>query len=232
MKKFYATKNDNEFIFEGEEFAHFNVLRCKVGERVLCLGNGEEDYLVEITQVSKKEARGELVEVINNAKNPKVNITIFQGLVKGEKLDLIVQKLTELGITELVLFESEFSVAKANNNKSERLLKITKEACKQCGRNLPLKINTGIKFDEMINKLSNFDCILFANEKSTERVLQELDKNARIAVIVGSEGGFSDAEIEKVYNSGALNFGLGSRILRAETASIACASILGYLLGV
>ena len=72
MKKFYAKRVNEEFIFEGEELAHFNVLRCKVGERVLCLGCGEEDYLVEITQISKKEARGKIVERVLNKKNPKV----------------------------------------------------------------------------------------------------------------------------------------------------------------
>ena len=167
-----------------------------------------------------------------NEKNPKVNITVFQGLVKGDKIDLIVQKLTELGISNLYTFESEFTVAKANNNKIDRLNKVSEEACKQCGRSIPLNIYETIKFKDMINKLKEFDLILFANEKNRVRDFKEFSGKKNIAVVVGSEGGFSDVEIDEIYNAGAINFGLGERILRAETASIALASIIGYMVEV
>lgn len=232
MKKFFATRRNNEFIFENEELAHFNVLRCKVGEQVICLGNDGYDYICEVTEISKKMAIAKIVDKTNNIKNPKVNITIFQGLVKGEKLDLIVQKLTELGVSGLYLFESEFAVAKANDNKLDRLNKISKEACKQCGRSVPLKISKTIKFSDMLELINSFDLVLFANEKNTDRAIENIKYKQNIAIIIGSEGGFSDAEICKIYSQGAINFGLGARILRAETACIACASIVGYMVGV
>ena len=232
MKKFYAQKQDNKFIFEGEELTHFNIIRCRVGEEILCLGNGNTDYLCKVTEISKKRAYAEIVKEVENTKNPKVNITVFQAFVKGEKLDLIVQKLTELGISNLVLFESEFAIAKQNNNKQERMEKISKEACKQCGRNIPLIIGESVKFDKMIQMLAGFDTILFANEKNTQRVENVLKNAKNIAIIVGSEGGFSDSEIKLILDAGACNFGLGERILRAETACIALASIVGYLTGV
>lgn len=233
MKKFYAIKKNNEFIISGDELVHFNVLRCKIGEQILCLGYGEEDYLCEVVSVTKKEATAKILSTVKNTKNPAKSITVYQGLVKGEKADLIVQKLTELGVTKLIMFESEFTVAKANTNKTDRLNKISMEACKQCGRNMPLIISEPIKFNQMVDCLNKHDKILFANEKQTDRNLKEELQNAEnIAIIVGSEGGFSDEEICKIKKTNAVEFGLGSRILRAETACIALASIVGYVAGV
>lgn len=229
MKKFFAEKQGDYYIFENEELAHFNVLRCKIGEEIICLNADGYDYLCQITEISKKRAVAKIISKSENTKNPKINITVFQGLVKGEKLDLIVQKLTELGISNLYTFESEFAVAKANNNKIDRLNKISLEACKQCGRSIPLNINNTLKFAEMIAQLPNFDVVLFANEKNRIRNFENLKKCNNIAIVVGSEGGFSDAEISLINNTGAINFGLGERILRAETAVISISAIVGYI---
>lgn len=232
MKKFFANKQNNEFIFENEELAHFNVVRCALLEKVLCFDGTNKEYLCEVSEISKKRAKAKILEENICKKNPKVNITVFQGLIKGEKLDFVVQKLTELGISSLQVFESEFAVAKANNNKLERLNKISQEACKQCGRSIPLKIENCIKFSEMLDKLKSYDIVLFANEKNTIRDLSILKQYKNIALIIGSEGGFSDLEIQQIYNAGAKNFGLGSRILRAETASIAMSAIVGFMVEV
>ena len=232
MKKFYAKRENDYFVLTDSELAHFNVLRCTVGERILCLGDGDEDYLCEVSSVSKKEATANIIKPIVNTKNPKKHITVFQGLVKGEKTDLIVQKLTELGISKLVMFESSFAIAKANLNKLDRLNKISLEACKQCGRNKPLDILPFVKFDEMVNILKQYDVVIFANEKNTKRNLLELKNFNNIAIIVGSEGGFSDDEIDKINNIEVINFGLGERILRAETAAISISAIVGYMVEV
>ncbi|MBE7082382.1 MAG: 16S rRNA (uracil(1498)-N(3))-methyltransferase [Clostridiales bacterium] len=232
MKKFFANKQGDEFVFEGDELNHFNVLRCSVGEQILCLGEDGFDYLCEVSFVSKKMAKASIVQKTLNTQNPTKNITVFQGLVKGEKIDLIVQKLTELGVSNLFMFESEFAVAKANNNKLERLAKITKEACKQCGRSKPLNIHEAITFKQMVGKLKEYDMVLFANEKNKIRNFEQLKQCQNVAIVVGSEGGFSDKEIAQIYQAGAVNFGLGERILRAETACIATASIVGYMIGV
>ena len=232
MKKFFAIKEENEFIFEGDELAHFNVLRCGLGEKVLCYGNDGLDYLCEVVSISKKRAVARIISFSQNVKNPKKNITLFQGLVKGEKLDLIVQKLTELGASELVTFESEFAVAKANNNKIERLNKVSREACKQCGRSLPLKIKESVKFKQMLEMLKEFEVVLFANETNTKRNFEDFKNYNNIAIIIGSEGGFSENEINALNAVGAVNFGLGERILRAETAAIALCAIIGYFVEV
>jgi len=232
MKKFFADKNGDFFVFAGDELAHFNVVRCHLGEHILCYGENNLDYICEVVSIDKKCAKAKIINKQKNTKNPKINITMYQGMVKGEKADLIVQKLTELGITNLFFFESEFTVAKGNNNKIDRLIKISKEACKQCGRSIPLNIGEYPKFESMIKSLSQYDIILFANEKDTFRNLKDIKNYKNIAIIVGSEGGFSDNEISQINSLNAVSFGLGERILRAETACIATASIIGYILGV
>lgn len=232
MKKFFAKRNNDRFEFEDDELNHFNVLRCRIGEQIICLGDDGYDYLCEVDQIGKKKATAVIVSKELNKKNPKKKITVFQALVKGEKADLITQKLTELGVTKLVMFESKFAIAKANNNKISRLNKITQEACKQCGRSIPLEISENISFDQMLNQLDNYDIVLFANEKSTDRIEADLKQSQNVAIIVGSEGGFDDEEIQKIVATGAKEFGLGSRILRAETASIAMSAIVGFIMDV
>lgn len=232
MKKFFAQREEDQFVFVDDELSHFNVLRCKIGEQIICLGNDGFDYLCEVEQITKKQARAKIISKTLNNKNPKKNITIFQALVKGEKADLIVQKLTELGVSKLVMFESKFAVAKANNNKISRLNKISEEACKQCGRSIPLNICETVSFEGMLNQLNNFDVVLFANEKNTLRNFDALKSAQNIAIIVGSEGGFSDEEINQIKSKGATEFGLGSRILRAETACIAMSAIIGFFIDV
>lgn len=232
MKKFFAIKDNDYFLFKDDELAHFNVLRCKIGEQILCLNTDGYDYLCEVVDISKKQAVARILSKEKNTKNPTKNITVFQALIKGEKADLITQKLTELGVSQLAFFESKFAIAKANNNKLTRLNKISEEACKQCGRSIPLDIRECMPFDNMLAKLQNFDIVLFANEKNTIRNFDCLKNANNIAIIVGSEGGFDDEEIDKIKNAGAKEFGLGSRILRAETAVIAMSSIVGFLINV
>lgn len=232
MKKFFAKRINNDFIIEGDELAHFNVLRCSVGEQILCLGCGDEDYLCEVVNISKKQAEAKVIKAQKNTKNPKKDISIYQGMLKGEKADLVVQKLTELGATNLTMFESSYTIAKSNLNKIDRLNKISQEACKQCGRNLPLIIHNPIKFKDLIDELDKYDLVLFANEKNVQRAENAIAGANNIAIIVGSEGGFSDDEIQQIYSAGAKNFGLGERILRAETATIAMCAIVGYMAGV
>ena len=106
--------------------------------------------------------------------------------------------------------------------------KISQEACKQCGRSIPVKIHNPIKFKQMLDMLKDFDIVLFANETNKTISQNDLSKYTSIAIIVGSEGGFSQAEIEEIVKR-STNFGLGERILRTETASIVLCGIVSYL---
>ena len=230
MKKFFGKIENNEIYIDGEDLMHLAVLRCEIGEQILCYASDEFEYLCKIESISKKVAVCEIIEQKECEGNPKYNITIFQGLPKQDKLEFITQKLTELGASSLVPFESDFTIAKPNANKIDRLNKITFEACKQCGRSLPLQIENAIKFNTMLKRLNDYDLVLFANETNKKITKIDFSNAKNIAIIVGSEGGFSPEEIKQLKYKQVTEFGLGSRILRCETASVISCGLVSYIL--
>lgn len=235
MKKFYVTVdkiNNGKVTIDGDEFLHLSkVLRTKLKEKVAILCGDEFVYFAEVIEIQKHFAVLEIISREVCEANPKCKITLFQGLAKGEKLDVITQKLNELGAYQIIPFESSFTIAKNNSLKKERLEKISIEACKQCGRSVPLKIGETIKLKDIHNYLSKFDLVIFLNEKAdTEQTInkiqKEILKSENIALIVGSEGGFSQEEIDFITKLNVKNISLGKRILRTETASI---SLVGFI---
>ena len=149
-------------------------------------------------------------------------------------MEWCVQKTTELGVTKIIPFISTFTNVKPKDNKQERLSKIAVEACKQSGRNIMPQISNIVQYNEMLEKLKEYSQIIVAYEKETKsakEIITKLDKTKPVAIIVGSEGGFSEQEIEDFKNLGASVISMGKNILRAETASVALLSALLYELG-
>ncbi len=239
-KRFFIDKsslNNNTIILTEDEHQHLSkVLRLRVGDSVECFYDGGPIINCTIEQITKNNSTLTVNSQVECASNPQANITLFQGLPKLDKLELISQKLTEIGVTKIIPFSSTFCVAKENLNKVERLKKIVVSACKQCGRTLLTKVENPVKFNEMISMLSNYDLVVFANEtENPENSLSQLfsQKNYKnVAYIVGSEGGFSKEEIEKLTSqTNVKSISLGKRILRTETASITLGGLLAYQLG-
>lgn len=142
----------------------------------------------------------------------------------------------ELGLTGLIPFTSSFTVVKDNTQKTDRLLKIATQASSQCGRSKTLNISEITTLKNLPNALKEFDLVLLAYEKggnSLKTTLKECKTAKKIAYIVGSEGGFSEAEVDYLKNAlpNLKVVSLGSRILRAETASVTLASVIMYELG-
>jgi len=145
-------------------------------------------------------------------------------------MSLIVQKLTELGVKNFYPFESEFITSKDKMGKSNKLQEISHQSVKQCKRSIPMIVHNTLSFKEMIEKLKDFDMVIFANEcERSEKLDFKLKGN--VAIIVGSEGGFSENEIASIVNSGAKSITMGRRILRAETAAIALTSVVMFTMG-
>lgn len=228
--RFFVKEIDNtKALIEGEEFNHLSrVLRLKNGDAIegLC-----GDYILQgkICEMSNKQAVVEITSKEVNCANPKNRVVVFQGLPKGDKMDLIVQKLSELGISEIIPFESSFCIAKPNSSKIDRLNKISEQACKQCGRSIPLVVAEALSFKKLLEKIKEYDTVLFANE--TEKKLTSKDVNGTVAIIVGSEGGFSEKECQDIVDAGAVSISLGNRILRTETASIVMSALVMNMLG-
>ena len=237
MRRFFVDKkNIKEHTIEirGNEWNHlFHVLRQKENDRMICFCGDGNDYHCIIEKILDDVAICKIEKVEPSNKTPHHNVTLFQGALKLDKFEFLIQKMSELGLKEIVPFESAFSIAKVKSEKWERYQKIASEASKQCQRADVLSVGAPLSFKNMLTKLKEYDIVLFAYEKETKNTLQNLNLSEyqNIAFVIGSEGGFSQSESEALSEAGVTTITLGKRILRAETASIAMASIIMHLLG-
>lgn len=214
-----------------DDYNHIvNVMRLSVGDKLIVFNGSNYDYETEIIQIDKKKIVCKLIKKIEN-KIKSSFVTVFQAVLKGDKLDYLVQKLTEVNVEQLVLFESEFTISKWKDDKLKKLEKISIEACKQCGRSVPLKIEFEKNIKSIINQFKNYDRIVFAyerSENSLKEVLSKLKHNT-VGLVVGSEGGFSEEEAQLINSSNNVEcVSLGNTILRAETASLTLSAVTIY----
>lgn len=238
MRRFFLDKqNIGEKLVEvnGDQFLHMTkVLRMNINDEFIAICGDNKEYHCVINKLNKENAVAEIIDVQISQTDAKTDVTVFQACVKGDKFDLIIQKLSELGITKIVPFDSEFAIAKCQKDKTQRYNKIAMEACKQCRRTVPLIVDDPCKFNDVLKKINDYDLVIFCNEHENSLSLKDvlnLNNFNNIAIIIGSEGGFSPKEIEQLSNSKAKSITLGKRILRAETASIATSACVMMLIG-
>lgn len=233
---FYNGKIQNSIIIDGEQFTHMTkVLRMSVGEQFFLFNGDGFFYTCKISKISKRDLEAEVLQKNESQNRLKNQITVFQGIVKKpDNQTLIIQKLCELGIQNLVFFESEYTNTKLDNVPKARFEKVVIESCKQCKRADLLCISNQPSFEKMLEQLLQFDTIIFAYENSkTGDLMSKISvcQGKKIAIVVGSEGGFSEDEVQRLEQIGAKTVSLGKTILRAETACIALASATLCLLG-
>ena len=202
-----------------------NVYRLNVGHELRII-DGEYEYFTEITQISKKEVSVKILEKKEDSYSLNVNIDVAMGILKNDKMNLAIQKLTEIGVNRIIPLKTERVVVKINEKK-EKWDVVVREALKQC---------RGIKFTEItpVKKLaeidySKYDKIIFAYEnsgesKSLSEIIEKGDKD--ILYIIGPEGGITQEEVDFLKNNKAIEISLGKRILRAETAAIVVCGII------
>jgi 16S rRNA (uracil1498-N3)-methyltransferase len=237
MQRYFVDKTSvvkpNIYI-TGDDLHHIkNVMRLNVGDSIVVVCGDEYDYYATITDMKKGETVVVITDKKENPYNPVHNVTVFQALTKTDNMQLIVQKLTELGVTTFYPVITEFITSKDKMGKSDKLQVVSNQSIKQCKRSVPMLIENVIKFKDMVDMLSDYDIVFFANE--TEKLVSLQDKLAgvkgKVAIIVGSEGGFSESEIDALKLPNVHSVSLGKRILRAETASIALTSVIMYAIG-
>ena len=231
MRRFFGEKEGDEIYIRGDEYNHLkNVLRLKAKEEIIVSINTDVEYVCEIETINRGVAVCKINGESKCLKNPSKNIVLFQAVAKKPKFEFIVQKATEIGMSEIAPFMSEYCIAKVTENKAERLYDIALNACKQCERTIIPKISEVSDVKGVIERFKDFDIVLFANERTdVGEKLKNLSKCKNIAIIVGSEGGFSQKEKEKFIEAGAVSVSLGKRILRCETASVAMMSLVSIL---
>lgn len=237
MKRFFVERDafrGDKIYIEGIEHNHIkNVMRLNVGDSIIVVTGDEYDYYATITDMKKGETVAVVTDRQENPYNPVHDVTVFQALTKTDNMQLIVQKLTELGVTTFYPVITEFITSKDKIGKSDKLQVVSNQSIKQCKRSIPMKVENVIKFKDMVSMLEGFDVVFFANEceknLSLSKVLDGV--KGKVAIIVGSEGGFSESEIEELRLPNVHSVSLGKRILRAETASIALTSVIMYSIG-
>ena len=233
MRKFFTNQELNvKNITLTEDYNHIvNVLRMKVGDGLVLFNGDGCDYTFRIDKINKKTIDATFNSKKTNLKENASKVTLFQAFIKQDNLELVSQKLTELGIDQLGLFSSDYTNMKCKETVTEKLKKVSIEACKQCERSKPLDIFVAGTFDAMIERLKDFDAVIFAYEKSKKSLkdcLRKL-KAKNIAIVVGPEGGFSEQEKNKMLElSNVEEVSISKNILRAETASIMLSSVVMY----
>lgn len=202
----------------------FRVLRCSKGDLISISDGKGKDFHARILDKN-------LLEIIKEFKYTEEypNLILCQALLKGEKMDFIIQKSTELGVKKIIPIVSERCILK-NTNKIERWRKIAKEATEQSGSSTVPEIDSLKSFDNLINSIDNGLLFWEKTETSLIDAFCELNVSKPIFLIVGPEGGFSSEEVNKALIKGIKIASLGKRILRAETASIVSLSLVNFLL--
>ena len=239
MRRYFIEFQPNEMIrIEGEQFVHMAfVLRSKIGERVIISRNDDFDYIYEIIKIDKNHAELKYIDKKLNKCNPKINLSLMVALEKGDKLDLVVQKAVELGVSNIFPIKTEYCQIKANYVKIDRLQKIANEACKQCGRSKTTIIHEVINLSDLPldNSNSIINCFLYEGNCEINLIdyLNNFDRTKinKINLIIGPEGGFAEKEVQFLQQKGLTPLTLGNRILRAETACIAVCSIVMAFMG-
>lgn len=244
MRKFFV-KNDN--IFEdnieilGDDVNHIkNVLRLKIGDKIqICNQDTSENYVCEISHIDKTHVQARILEIVGGAAEGNVELHIFQGLPKADKMELIIQKGTELGASKFIPVNFKRSIVKISGKdeakKIGRWQKIAEMAAKQSHRDIVPEVKNIISVKNICQLIPEYDIVLLAYEEELENYIKhELLKikntkeKLKIAVIIGPEGGIEKEEVEILKNAGAKVVSLGKRILRTETVALQVSSIIMY----
>ena len=237
-----------EISITGDDARHLAlVLRAEAGDPVTILDGRGYSYECRLLTVHKKEVRAEIIAQAPYSAESPVSITLAQGIPKGSKIDLILQKATELGVNRIIPLKSERSQVRSTG-KADRWRKIARSASQQSGREKIPEIDEPVDFKEFINGISlhspplskegkggftHAGIILSEDEKerNLKKILNGFQGTSGITLLIGPEGGFSNNEVSTAIQKGFVSASLGPRILRTETAPISAISIIQYELG-
>ena len=248
MPKFFIKtenlKENEEIWITGSDVNHIkNVLRKKIDDKInICNSDTQKNYECVIKNIEENKIVCKILDEVKSLAESNLNITIFQGLPKSDKMELIIQKATELGVKTIVPVITKRTVIKLKDkdkqNKVDRWRKIAEVAAKQSGRDIITTIENIINIADI--KFDEFDKIfvLYENEEKIsikdeiEQLKNDNKEELNIGIVIGPEGGFAESEIEQLrLNQNVSVVTLGKRILRTETVALVVSGILMYELG-
>ncbi|MFD2778076.1 16S rRNA (uracil(1498)-N(3))-methyltransferase [Ornithinibacillus salinisoli] len=232
---------DQYVIIRGDDAHHITrVMRNRIDDQLICNHPDSESAICRITEIENGIVIAKIEKWLDEDVELPVDVTIAQGLPKGDKLDLVIQKGTELGARSFIPFKADRSVVKWDKKKEEKKLdryrKIVKEASEQSHRTeIPL-IHPSMNLVELIKESANYQVKIFAYEEeakgtdylSFSKVVKQFHESDRVLVCIGPEGGFSLDEVETLKENDFIPVRLGPRILRTETAPLYVLASISY----
>lgn len=237
MYNFFVNENqklNDKYVITGADFNHIkNVLRMAVGDTFLVSENGASN-LCEIECFEGESVVARIIEENYNDTNLPVKIYLFQGLPKGDKMELIIQKTVELGVECIIPVEMNRCVVKLDDKKKKskvsRWQTISESAAKQSKRNTIPEIYDVLTYKQAMEKAKEMDLFLVPYEckngmEDTKAALSQIKSGMSIGILIGPEGGFDEKEVEQAFGNGGKVVSLGKRILRTETAAITSVSM-------
>ena len=253
MSRFFVDPSDvtgkNIYLSDRSDLHHMKkVLRLSIGDELDVSDGAAWEYHVKIEALDEEEAKLRILDKQKFAREPRLQVTLYQGIPKAGKMEGIIQKSVELGVHAIVpvFMERTVVVDKGNfGKKQDRWQKISDEAVKQCRRGIIPEVGSAVKFSAMLDALSNYDLVLFPYENEENRTIKDCLRritrraeasgtDARcslpetVAIIIGPEGGFSEKEVRLLDEAAAERVSLGKTILRTETAGPAALAMTMY----
>ncbi|SJZ62213.1 16S rRNA (uracil(1498)-N(3))-methyltransferase [Eubacterium coprostanoligenes] len=236
QKLFVENISDEKIILDGESARHIaKSLRMRVGDVICVTDGGGEDYGCQIEEITKDEVVLKVCYKQVCESEPSCKVTIYQGVPKSTKLEDIIQKCVELGVTEIVPTLTKRCVSrpddKSAGKKNQRYQKIALEAAQQSGRGIVPKIENMKNLKQALAEDESEVKIVFF-EGGGKKLTDIIDKNTKsVSIFIGPEGGFEEAEVEQIEAAGGVRATLGKRILRTQTAPVAGLTAIMLLTG-
>lgn len=240
MHRFFIPQTYAETMnITGVDAKHIStVLRMQCGTKIQIVSDDGVTALAEIITVDENQVTVRSIEILSESHEPSVKITLAQGLAKGDKMDFIIQKAVELGVSEVIPVAMEHSVVRLEGDKAakkvERWQKIAEAAAKQSKRDIIPQVQSVQPMKQMLAnntcacKIIAYEC---EDKLGLRAALQQQSSLREILLIIGPEGGISETELQQSLEAGALGVSLGKRILRAETAALVATTAIFYETG-
>ena len=235
-----AIEGDKAWICGSDAHHLRNVLRLEKGDEIIIVSEGQE-YQALISDFVDNQVLCTLRDATVGLGEPPLEVILLQGMPKGEKLELIIQKAVEIGVSKIVLLDTQRSVVKLDSSKAEKRLtrwrRIALEAAKQCRRSIVPQVEGIYKLSQWLEGQKQSEETLFLVPWEDERragigeVLKEQKGIGKVIILIGPEGGLSESEVAEAKRYGARPVTLGPRILRTETAAIVAPALVLYQLG-
>lgn len=224
MPRFFSSPIGDSVTLTGDSATHISKsLRMQQGD-IITVCDAGTDYECEIVSVGS-EVTAKVLSSSQNVTEPDIDVTLFQCVPKGDKLEYVIQKAVEMGVGKIVPVLSSRCISrpdiKSAKKKNERYNKIAYSACEQSGRGKLVRVEPMITLNEAVSRIKEHELSLLFYEKGGSPLTKAFKKCGSVCIFIGPEGGFDDGEAKSIVDAGAVAVTLGKRILRTETAPIA-----------